>query len=173
MGDQNAPGALQLEFPAAAGQLAAVRRQVREWLTGAGMASDRVCDLLLAVDEACANAIEHGHLGDQRTICLHARRDCGLIRITIADQGTWLARDDRPDAWRGNPDSRRGRGLALMRALVPDTRIEITDNGTIVEFVTPAPQSAALPATRSHDLVADVSRCDQSDRVAENSIRPV
>ncbi|MGW4370571.1 ATP-binding protein [Nocardia takedensis] len=140
MGERNSLDALRIEFPAAAEQLAAVRGRTRDWLTRAALAPARASDLLLAVDEACANAIEHGHRDGHGLVRVQARLADGLIRVTVRDQGTWVARDGRPDATRGYPDSRRGRGLALMRALVPDTRVDITEHGTIVEFVVACPR---------------------------------
>lgn len=147
MGDYRAPAALRIEFPAAAAELVQVRRQVRSWLARVGLVPERAADLLLAVDEACANAIEHGHHNDGRTIFLHARHEDELIHITVADQGTWITRDEVPGPTRGCRSSLRGRGVALMRASVPDTRIRTTGSGTVVEFTTAVPRSGLTALT--------------------------
>ncbi|MGX1776979.1 ATP-binding protein [Nocardia brasiliensis] len=120
---------LQLEFSAVAEELGRVREALRSWLAQAGIEQRFAYDLLLAVNEACSNSIEHGHGGDGGPITLRAYADT-VIRVVVSDTGHWL---DRP------PDrtTDRGRGLAMMRALVPDIRVTSDESGTTVEFVAP------------------------------------
>ncbi|WP_109526767.1 MULTISPECIES: ATP-binding protein [Nocardia] len=138
MGDaQNAARPLISEFPAAVEELSAARHRLRNWLTPHVTDPGHLYDLLLAADEACANAVEHGHNGDGGVIRLSAAIEGDAIRITVTDHGRWVPRNDGPDAVRGLPDSQRGRGLALMRALAPDTRLTVSETGTTVEFTVP------------------------------------
>ena len=46
-----------------ADQLGVIRHQLACWLQGAGVAKERVADIVLAVNEAVANSIEHGYQG--------------------------------------------------------------------------------------------------------------
>lgn len=104
-------------------ELARVRRHVEEWAREAGLSARAARQIRAAVDEAVANAIEHGiddHTAETVTILARALAD-GLA-ITIRHRG------DRFDPT--NPpvnlaDARRtraihGYGLHLLRALVDE-----------------------------------------------------
>ncbi|WP_067895003.1 ATP-binding protein [Nocardia vaccinii] len=122
---------LHIEFRAHTAELGRVRGLLRSWLAQIVPDSRQLDDVLLAVNEACSNSIEHGHRCDGAIIHLHATGGESL-RITVSDAGTWRIprRDPRID---------RGRGLPLMRALIPDTRVLPGASGTTVEFVVPLP----------------------------------
>ncbi|UGT62592.1 ATP-binding protein [Nocardia asteroides] len=124
------PVALRQEFPAAAEELAGVRRRLREWLAGVLTDPRHAYDLLLAAIEACTNAVEHGHNSDRRPILLEARVQQDMVRVTVTDHGHWK----QPSA---GGSTNRGRGLALIGALVPESRITVGDTGTIVELAAP------------------------------------
>ncbi|MFC7511355.1 ATP-binding protein [Streptomyces thermocarboxydus] len=55
------PAPLDITFPAESSQLAPVRRALRGWLAQCELPPNAVQNVLVAVGEACANAIEHGH----------------------------------------------------------------------------------------------------------------
>ena len=57
------PAPRSLWIPARTDALARVRRRVAAWGAEAGLSDRRARRLVLAVDEACANAIEHGLKG--------------------------------------------------------------------------------------------------------------
>ena len=44
-------------------QVAQLRHELADWLRGAGVAEERMADIVLAVNEAVANCIEHGYQG--------------------------------------------------------------------------------------------------------------
>lgn len=121
------PRALEIEFPARAEELADVRHALRDWLAENVADPDRAYDLLLAASEACTNSVEHGHRQDGRAIRLRAEIDGRKVCVTIVDGGQWHPAEE-------SPDSHRGRGLMLIRALVPDTRVIVGDTGTTVEL---------------------------------------
>ena len=62
--DDEPADAMRRRFRADPGELAQVRHDLREWLLQAGLSPERAGDLVLAVDEACANAVEHAYDGD-------------------------------------------------------------------------------------------------------------
>ncbi|MGW4716600.1 ATP-binding protein [Nocardia sp. NPDC004260] len=126
----NAVTPLELDFPAEAVQLANVRHTLQEWLTQCGMAAAPAYDVLLAVGEACTNAVEHGHQGDGGVVRLRASIDGDELRVTISDSGRWKQPD--PQA-----DSLRGRGMPLIRALIPEVTVTAGDTGTVVDLRTP------------------------------------
>ncbi|MEV6253987.1 ATP-binding protein [Nocardia sp. NPDC051929] len=126
----NAVTPLELDFPAEAVQLATVRHTLQDWLTQCGMAAAPAYDVLLAVGEACTNAVEHGHEGDGGVVRLRASVDGDELRVTISDSGRWKHPD--PQA-----DSLRGRGMPLIRALIPEVTVTAGDTGTVVDLRTP------------------------------------
>lgn len=126
------PSRFELGFPAEPAALAEVRHAMQEWLRDCPLDARAAYDVLLAVGEACANAIEHGHRGDGGTIGLQATFDSAGLRITVSDHGRWK----RPAP---GPDPVRGRGLAMIRALIPEVKITASDNGTTVEMWMPLP----------------------------------
>ncbi|MET0475109.1 MAG: SpoIIE family protein phosphatase [Mycobacterium sp.] len=122
------PAPLELDFPAEAGQLAGTRNALRSWLERAEVAPDQTQDVLIAVGEAVANAIEHGHRdrpGGTVTLRATALVDC--VHLTVADTGVW--RIPRPEV-----DITRGRGVKLMRALMEDVSIQADAAGTTVHM---------------------------------------
>ncbi|WP_067901878.1 ATP-binding protein [Nocardia vaccinii] len=118
---------LELNFAAVPDRLGQVRGAVRSWLVRISMDESRIADLLLAVDEACTNAVEHGHRGDGGPVSLTGRVEGDRLHIVVADHGRWKPQDPEPDQM-------RGRGMAIIRAVVPDVEIRTGDTGTVVEM---------------------------------------
>lgn len=122
------PVPLELEFTADAGELASTRGALRKWLTQAGVDSSQTVDVLIAAGEALANAIEHGHRDrPDGTVSLRATALADRLHLTIADTGMW-----KPPHF--DPAAHRGRGIALMRALMHDVTIEPGDGGTTINM---------------------------------------
>jgi anti-sigma regulatory factor (Ser/Thr protein kinase) len=120
------PAPLELEFPAEATRLAPVRSALRGWLARCGIDSATAQSVLVAAGEACANAIEHGHRHLPRgRVHLRAAATAEDLQLTITDNGRW--KTPVPAA---NPH--RGRGLALMRALMTEVTVTTGTAGTIV-----------------------------------------
>ena len=78
---------------------------------------------LLALSEACNNAIEHGYRNGPGTISIALSHDDGSLEIRVADNGEW--REPRPD-------SSRGRGMLIMRSLMDETDVVSSQDGTEV-----------------------------------------
>lgn len=129
MTDQLADHRWGAEFPAQAGQLAAVRARLDAWLAGEGLAEDDRYDLVIAVNEAVSNAVEHAY-GPDEAGDVHvaaAVRSDGSVVVVVADRG----------AWRVPPPtlSARGRGLLLMRENVDEVLVDRRPSGTTVTLV--------------------------------------
>ncbi|PPK68568.1 SpoIIE family protein phosphatase [Actinokineospora auranticolor] len=122
------PGPLKLSFPADPARLGALRADLRAWLDRCGVGAETVEDVLLAVGEACANAIEHGYRDtDPGTVAFCAEAAVTDLHLTITDSGRWHEQD--PDR-----DPHRGRGLALMRALAREVTVTSDHTGTTVHL---------------------------------------
>jgi serine/threonine-protein kinase RsbW len=109
--------------PAAA---AGLRHQLRQWLDGFGLAAADRGDVVLAVSEALANAVEHGSAGrGDRPIVVVASAEPAAVSVVVRDHGEW-----REPA----PSTVRGRGLGIMRDLMDDVVIERHQDGTVVRL---------------------------------------
>jgi anti-sigma regulatory factor (Ser/Thr protein kinase) len=76
--------------------------------------------VVLAVNEAVANAIEHGR-AERARVVVEAEIDELVLRATVRDRGRWLDRPSDPD---------RGRGLLLMEALMDEVAVDRSPEGT-------------------------------------------
>jgi serine/threonine-protein kinase RsbW len=115
-------------IPARAESLPGLRRVVAAWARRSGLAAARVDDLVLAVDEAAANVVEHAypHPGGVLTVLARHRDDPTQVEVTVTDHGRWRPPPRDP----GN----RGRGLDLIRRLADDVEIRPSDHGTSVHM---------------------------------------
>ncbi|WP_374238299.1 SpoIIE family protein phosphatase [Mycobacterium sp. PSTR-4-N] len=124
------PAPLELDIVADVAELAPSRAALRTWLGSAGVSQEQTLDVLIAVGEAMANAIEHGHRDHPGgTVSLHASAFADHLQVTIRDTGRW-----KPPA--ETPAIHRGRGLGLMRALMQDVSIDPQLTGTTVHMQT-------------------------------------
>ena len=122
------PAPLALEFPASQDAVASTRGELRAWLTRSGVEPELLTDVLIAAGEAVANSIEHGHRDSpQGLITLHADTFGDVLRVTVADTGSWKPQQ-------APPDLARGRGLHLMRGLMHDVEIQSGASGTTVHL---------------------------------------
>lgn len=96
---------------------------------------ERLSDLVLAVNEALANAAEFGYLNTpgHGTIAFTAcyDDDVDTLAVTVTDRGRW-----RPTVTAAAPVqcALRGRGIPLMRVLADETRIDTSERGTQVSL---------------------------------------
>jgi serine/threonine-protein kinase RsbW len=92
----------------------------------------RSSDLVLAINEALANAVEFAYLTTDLvgTIDMQARYDSNSAKltVTVSDHGVWRTPDPTI------VDRTRGRGIPLMRALSDRASIETSSRGTRVRL---------------------------------------
>jgi anti-sigma regulatory factor (Ser/Thr protein kinase) len=118
---------LDLSVEARPDQLRVLRHALSAWLEASGTPQDDANDVLLAVAEAAANAVEHANRGTGRgSAHLSAWFDGATLVIEVRDDGSWL-----PPT---GTDITRGRGLAIMRAVMDDVDVTSTDGGTVVRM---------------------------------------
>ncbi|MFI6871532.1 SpoIIE family protein phosphatase [Nocardia sp. NPDC050406] len=116
-------------LPATPARVTEARNRLRRWLIDHDIAPDRGYDILLAVGEALANAIEHGGHSDGRsTVSIEAFRVRDSVVATVSDPGTWS-----PDPTTPALDGElRGRGYTLMHGLADHVDTLRTPHGTRV-----------------------------------------
>ncbi len=118
-----------LSFPAHTSQLAVIRGVVSKalgcasWLTPAGVDA-----IVLAVDEACTNVIEHGYQSDaSKNVMLEVVVGADEVRVVILDSAPSFDPRSRvaPDLdKRIQAGKRGGLGVHIMRSSVDDVRYE-------------------------------------------------
>src|SRR5262249_2821077 len=87
------------------------RRLLRGWLERQEVPEYARGDIVLAVGEACTNAIEHAYPENHArgVVVVEGRRTLDDVVLTVRDHGSWRPRP---------PDPRRNRGLRLIGALM-------------------------------------------------------
>ena len=117
-------------FRAHPSALSQVREFVREQSTADGLTPDVGDDLLLAVSEACVNAVIHTNSSRLR---ISWRKQIGSVEIEVQDEGVFDRKVLVPEL-----DGTAGRGIPIMLALVDEMTIkEGTPGrpGTVVRFL--------------------------------------
>jgi serine phosphatase RsbU (regulator of sigma subunit)/anti-sigma regulatory factor (Ser/Thr protein kinase) len=123
----------ELVLPNETSRLRQIRGFVSGFLSDVRAPTEVSTDLLLAVNEAAANACKYGRhfrgRSEIRVLCALQGQD---VAVTVADDGPGF--EPRSDEGRHLPDrfASGGRGLFLMRELTDDVRFERTDQGTTV-----------------------------------------
>ncbi|MGV1006891.1 MAG: ATP-binding protein [Candidatus Nanopelagicales bacterium] len=116
--------------PADAWTAALVREDFARWLRWRVSADEaKLCDVVLAVNEALANAAEYAYLGTAGGTCdLEAVYDvaAGALTVSVRDQGRWCEPDPN------HHQRHRGRGIPLMRKLADALVIDTSALGTSV-----------------------------------------
>ena len=121
------PSQLRIESEAVADQLFNVRHRLAAWLRAADVPDALAADIVLVVNEACTNCIEHAYRGHRvGKMLLEATVADGRVRARVTDSGSWKT----PAADPGN----RGRGLVLMRAISDAMELHNTPAGTTVDI---------------------------------------
>jgi anti-sigma regulatory factor (Ser/Thr protein kinase) len=119
-------------------EIAEVRAVVRDLAVRNGF-SERAGDLVLALDEAIANAQEHGRPPIEVTAWVDGR-----LVVVVADVGGGF---DPARVWSTHPPAplgRRGRGLWIIRQLTDLVSISTGDDGTRVRMeLSPEPHIGA------------------------------
>lgn len=112
--------------------IAVTRHIVRDALGELGVTDDCAHDIAVAQSEACTNVIDHSGPGDQYEIRVEVSDSRCLLSVIDTGPG-FDALDALVAGGKSDPDSERGRGIQLMRALVDRVHFESrTDLGTAV-----------------------------------------
>lgn len=106
--------------------LAPLRCDVRAWMRAAEIPEPAATSLLVAVGEACMNAVQHAYTSEMHPMLrVEASRVGDEVVVNVTDTGTWKAQ---------SPRSRGGRGIDIMRKLATDVTVQRRVSGTTVTF---------------------------------------
>lgn len=119
------PGTIELRLPAEPTSATIARRFVSRYARVAQLEPGRTFDLVLAVGEAVANAVEHAYRGARGEFVLRLDARDDKIFGEVEDLGTWYDR---------RPPAERGRGLAILRATTRHLELNRSKRGTTVAF---------------------------------------
>ena len=119
------PAVMSIEIPSDPFVMRSVRVRLEHWLTRRGLDPDQRSDTILAVSEACNNAMEHGYRQGGGTIRLSLEHRLGVLRVAIEDDGIW-----RPPT----ADPTRGRGMTIMEGTMDSVRVVAGETGTRVDL---------------------------------------
>jgi serine/threonine-protein kinase RsbW len=136
-------------WPARPRHLAPIRAEVRRWLAPLALLGDAEIDLVLAVNEAASNCVEHAYTPATAddTVELTFWTEARSVCVEIVDHGTWRTPSGQPTG--------RGRGIEIMQRLIPVVLIHHDRRGTRVLLSHPLPGPAAqIAAEPAADLTA-------------------
>lgn len=123
-----APGRIEFvhrSWPADPQQLALIRRELSGWLAPLELSEVEVADVVLAVDEAAANAVRHAYGPDEAGVVeLTLWTEEGTLCIEVVDHGSWRPPSDQP--------TDGGRGIPLMNHMSESVLIRFDDRGSRV-----------------------------------------
>jgi anti-sigma regulatory factor (Ser/Thr protein kinase) len=102
-------------FPALPSALYQVRKFIREQTDEMGLSASSANDVILAVSEACANAVLHSGSAEMDVTWL---RTGECIEVTVVDSGIFIRRVPMPELERAS-----GHGIPLMMALMDEVGV--------------------------------------------------
>jgi anti-sigma regulatory factor (Ser/Thr protein kinase) len=130
---QQAP--LRIGSDATADQLADIRHRLSDWLRAADVPDALAADIVLVINEACTNCVEHAYRGHSvGTMLTEVKVVDGEVRARVTDSGSWKTPAINP----GNS----GRGLVLMRVISDTMEIDSGPTGTTVDITFRLPTAA-------------------------------
>lgn len=111
-----------------------IRDDIAAWLAQSlTLDAEKTSDIVLAVNEALANAAEHAYLKSPKPGPMHVRAEhdpeLATLTVWVTDEGRWHVKDPSMA-----PNPGRGRGTMLMRALADRTAVDSTTTGTEVRL---------------------------------------
>ncbi len=115
---------LQLDLPADARFLPRTRKAIAGYLADVGVGEEETADVVLALDEACANVVRHAFPhGTTGTIHLRAEFTADAVIVQVEDEGRGFDPFEVPLRDVGLEDS-SGRGLRMIRQLMTSVQVE-------------------------------------------------
>ena len=97
---------------------------------------EKIDEIKLALVEACINAFEHSQSADGR-IGINFEIGQDQLTLTLSDKGQGFDMDrvQAEAEKRHRTNKRRGWGLAIMKELMDEVRVDSGENGTTITMV--------------------------------------
>ena len=119
------------------------RERVRDYLRHHCASEDAVDQVVLAIDEACTNAVRHS--GTMEDLEVELGFTDGELVVEVRDHGRGFDTTRFDPRRVPDPLANEGRGLYLMQRLMDDLELR-SDEGLVVRMVKRAAYRADLPA---------------------------
>lgn len=117
-----------LALPREALSIPVIRRVLGDALRALGVTEGCIADILVAISEACTNAVQHAPATSRFEVV--ASVDGGYCVLKVVDRGPGI--ESRP-VRRVHTEAESGRGIRIMRALVDDVTFDSRpEEGTVV-----------------------------------------
>jgi anti-sigma regulatory factor (Ser/Thr protein kinase) len=126
-------------WPAQPRSLARIRSRTRRWLSPLPLTEQAQHDLIVAVDEAASNAIEHAYPEgtENKTVEVTFWTEPTTVNFEVVDHGRWRKPSKQPNRW--------SRGISLMQRMIESVMIRFDQRGTRVLLRHPMPGPARVP----------------------------
>jgi serine/threonine-protein kinase RsbW len=125
---QDVPGHIEFvhrSWPADPEQLVVIRRELGRWLSPLTLTEEETADVVLAVDEAAANAVRHAYGPDESgAVELTLWTEPDTLCIEVVDHGSWRPPSPQP--------TEGGRGIPLMSHMSESVLIHFDGRGSRV-----------------------------------------
>ena len=131
---------LELRFPSDPKRLRMVREKVQEIAEEVGCSKKLISDLVIAINEACMNIMQHAYKGHKSgEILLEIQKDSGYLQVVLTDYaapidpsnirprdledvkpgglGTYFIQEIMDDCTYGNLDNRAGNFLKMRKKI--------------------------------------------------------
>ncbi len=131
---------LELRFPSDPKRLRMVREKVQEIAEEIGCSKKLISDLVIAINEACMNIMQHAYKGDKSgEILLEIQKDSGYLQVVLTDYaasidpsnirprdledvkpgglGTYFIQEIMDDCTYGNLDNSAGNFLKMRKKI--------------------------------------------------------
>src|SRR4051812_40741729 len=102
-----------LDLPRETLSIPVIRRVLGDTLRGIGVSEPCIADILVAISEACTNAVQHADRAPRYEV--NVGISAGQCVMKVADSGRGFA---GPSEKSVHPDSESGRGIKIMKSLV-------------------------------------------------------
>lgn len=164
------PARLTLSGTARPDTVARWRHALRRWLQHeVPTSADTREDVVLGVNEALANCVEHAYRspGEPGGMKLQASYDpvAGSLRVCVSDRGRWRRPSSRPAT-----DPGASRGLKLMHGLASRCTVHARPDGTSVYLEYPI--APASPGGGSHQKVLGHGAMKMAEECENDSAIP-
>ena len=124
---------LDLTLPAQPVSSRLFRQALRRFYLAAGVGSDAIALLQVAMGEAITNSIQHAYGVQGGVVRVQGHVDSGRLVVEIADTGRW----------RGPHEDGGGYGLQILKSIVTDVSIDTDERGTTIRLVHPIGRAIA------------------------------